>query len=378
MRRNLLQFLSLTAVVVLLSAFAFAQDSRVLSAAGDIYVISAKAGGVNFIEGKVSIARKLGKSGLLLKGDNVEIGDKVSTGVDGKAEILLNPGSYVRLFNNSSLEFVSTDLDNLQIKLNGGSAIFEVFADKEFSVAINTPKTGFNLIQSGVYRIDVSADGAEKIEVWKGRAQIGNDEENIVKGGKAALIVNGQQQIEKFDREEKDELEIWSKERAKELAKINSKLERRAVTNSLINSFNSNAWNMYESFGVWVYNRSYGVNCFLPFGYGWRSPYGFGFGYNFWNYRLPQYVYYPPQNSNAVATNGGNNTSPTITEDTSKQRRPRFDIPPHERVRSVIREPQNDDNFDMKTPIRNAAPIIVSPQPASSSGDVKVRRNKGN
>ncbi len=262
MRRNLLQFLSSTAIVVLLSAFAFAQDSRVLSAAGDIYVISAKAGGVNFIEGKVSIARKAGKSGLLLKGDNVEIGDKVSTGADGKAEILLNPGSYVRLSNNSSFEFVSTNLDNLQIKLNSGSAIFEVFADKEFSVAINTPKTDFNLIQSGVYRIDVSADGAEKIEVWKGRAQIGNDEKNIVKGGKAALIVNEQQQIEKFDRDEKDELEIWSKERAKELAKINSKLERRAITNSLINSFNSNTWNMYDSFGVWVYNRTFGVNCF--------------------------------------------------------------------------------------------------------------------
>jgi hypothetical protein len=375
MRRNLLQVLSSTAIVVLLSVFAFAQDSRVLSAAGDIYVISAKAGGVNFIQGKVSIARKIGKSGLLLKGDNIEIGDKISTGADGKAEILLNPGSYVRLSNNSSLEFVSTNLDDLQIKLNGGSAIFEVFADKEFSVAVNTPKTGFNLIQSGIYRIDVPADGTEKIEVWKGRAQIGNDENNIVKGGKAALIVNGQQQVEKFDRDEKDELEIWSKERAKELAKINSRLERRAMTSSLINSFNSSAWNMYESFGVWVYNRAYGTHCFLPFGYGWRSPYGFGFDYNFWNYRLPQYVYYPPQNSN-TATNGNVNTQPASGNLPVKER-VRFDIPPYERVKVDTRTRMNDDNFDPITTGRSSAPVFVTPAPVPA-GEVRMKPGKGN
>lgn len=27
--------------------------------------------------------------------------------------------------------------------------------------------------------------------------------------------------------------------------------------------------------------------CFLPFGYGWRSPYGYGFGNGLWYYDLP-------------------------------------------------------------------------------------------
>ncbi|MGI9055810.1 MAG: FecR domain-containing protein, partial [Pyrinomonadaceae bacterium] len=180
MRRNLLQVLSSITIALLLSAFVFAQDSRVLSAAGDVYVISAKAGGVNFIEGKVSVARKQGRSGLLLKGDKVEISDKVSTGANGKAEILLNPGSYLRLSENSTFEFVSTELENLRLKLKTGSAIFEVFADNEFKVTVDTPKTNFYLVKSGIYRIDIAADGTEKIEVWKGRAQIGESEENIV------------------------------------------------------------------------------------------------------------------------------------------------------------------------------------------------------
>ena len=370
MRRNLLRFLSSTAIVVLLSAFAFAQDSRVLSAAGDVYVISAKAGGVNYVEGNVSVGRKNGKSGLLLKGDNIEISDKISTGANGKAEILLNPGSYVRLAGNSSLEFVSTELDNLQIKLKSGSAIFEVFADKEFSVAVNTPKTDFNLVQSGVYRIDLLPDGTEKIEVWKGRAQIGGSEADIIKGGKAALIVNGQQQVEKFDRDETDEFENWSRLRAKDLAKINSKLERKLMKSSLLNSFNQSGWNMYDSFGLWVYSSAYGANCFLPFGYGWRSPYGFGFGHNFGNLNLPWYVYNPPVYPNMVP-----NVNNNPTNGTTVKQRIKFDTPPYEKVRGSGAPLPNDSNVDAGFPARTLAP---APAPMPPTGVVIMKSGKDN
>jgi hypothetical protein len=369
MKRNLLRVLSSMTIALLLSAFTYAQDSRVLSAAGDMYVISAKAGGVNFVEGKVSVARKKGKSGYLLKGDGIEINDKVSTGANGKAEILLNPGSYLRLAENSTFEFVSTELDNLQIKLNSGSAIFEVFADDEFRVAIDTPKTNFYLIQSGVYRIDILPDGSEKIEVWKGRAQIGQAENNIIKGGKLAVISNGGQQIGKFDRDDKDNFEVWSKERAKELAKINSKLEKQNVKTSLINSFNRRGWNLYDSFGVWVYNGSFGSYCFLPFGYGWRSPYGFGFGYNFYDYRLPWYIYNQPPIQATVR----NNTSPT--DSNVKPRSARI-VPPFGRIRGIdTRDPVNNDMLDQSTPIRNASPIVIVPPSSPDSKGAKIRDN---
>ena len=374
MKRNLLRVLSSMTIVLLLSAFTYAQDSRVLSAAGDMYVISAKGGGVNFVEGKVSIARKQGKSGYLLKGDSIEINDKVSTGASGKAEILLNPGSYLRLAENSTFEFVSTELENLQIKLNSGSAIFEVFADDEFRVAIDTPKTNFFLIQSGIYRIDILPDGSEKIEVWKGRAQIGQAENNIIKGGKFAVIKNGQPQIEKFDRDEKDDFEVWSKARAKELAKINSKLERQTVKTSLINSYNQRGWNLYDSFGVWIYNSFYGSYCFLPFGYGWRSPYGYGFGYNFNDYRLPWYVYnQPPTNSQTPVVNN----NPTIA-DQRIAKPSRAIVPPFERVRgNEVREPVNNDMYDQRTPARNSSPMLIPP-PASSAPATNGAKTRDN
>ncbi len=352
MKKSLLQIFVLTAASVFLSGFAYAQqDSRVTSAAGDMYVISAKAGGVNYVEGKVAVARKNAKSGYLIKGDNVEIGDRVVTGTDGKAEILLNPGSYVRLGEKSAFEFVSTNLEDLKLKLNSGSAIFEVFAGKDFLVSVMTPQANFYLIESGIYRIDVLPDGTKKIEVWKGKAQIGDKTGTIVKGGKVATIQNGQLALTKFDRDEKDALETWSKLRAKELAKINSTLQRRAMRDTLLNSYNSNNWNFYNSFGLWVYDRFSSNFCFLPFGYGWSSPYGYGFNYDFWSYRFPRYVYTQPPPGNAGSQNpGGNNANTAIGSSinpSNSVRSERLSTPPFQRLGGFgTRGNSNPDVFD--------------------------------
>ncbi|HMJ09157.1 MAG TPA: FecR domain-containing protein, partial [Pyrinomonadaceae bacterium] len=148
----------IAAIVSALGAQAsFAQDKTIAAAAGDKYVISARAGGVNYTEGTVGIVRKRGTSGRLFKGDTIEIGDRVSTGADGRAEILLNPGSYLRIGGESAFQFGSTALDDLLIKLDRGTSILEVFAGNEFVVTLKSPKATFKLIQSGVYRFDVAA-----------------------------------------------------------------------------------------------------------------------------------------------------------------------------------------------------------------------------
>lgn len=294
------------ALVVLSFGAASAQDKK--PAAADKYVISAKAGGVNFVEGSTTVERKNGKSGLLVKGDNLEVGDRVSTAADGKTEILLNPGSYLRVGGDSAFEFAATSLDDLKINLTRGSAIFEVFADEEFRVAVATPKSDFHLIRSGIYRVDVDADGKGSIEVWKGRAQVGESEDNIVKSGREANLENGTLAVAKFDRDNKDEFELWSRGRAKELAKVVSRLQRRTLRTALMNSYMGRGWNMYDSFGLWVYDP-FGRNyCFLPFGWGWRSPYGYGFGGYIGGYNLPPVVYNPPVRSGGTTPTGGTQT----------------------------------------------------------------------
>lgn len=300
MKNLMSRLFGIAITAVLLAAAVPAQNDAVSAAAGDKYVISAKAGGVNFVSGVVAVVREAGKSGRLLKGDRLEIGDRVSTGADGKAEILLNPGSYLRLGPLSAAEFISTDLDDLQVRLDSGSGIFEVFATSDFKVIVSTPKSKLTLVDSGVYRIDVDAAGAGKVAVWKGKAYFGDDQASVVKGGREGSMNGNALAVAKFDRDDKDELEAWSKDRAKELAKITGRLERDTMRTALMRSFLGRQWNVYNSFGLWVYDPFRGVNCFLPFGWGWGSPYGYGFGNSLWYYNLPWVVYNPPTGGGPV------------------------------------------------------------------------------
>jgi hypothetical protein len=343
MKKNLLFAISIAALGVLFSTFVFAQDDKTVSAAGELYVISAKAGGVNYVEGKVSVARKDGKSGLLLKDDKLEIGDKISTGADGKVEILLNPGSFARLGENSTFEFASTNLENLKLKLLSGSAIFEVYADDEFKVSVELPKAAVELTKSGVYRVDVLPEGNGKISVWKGKVILNDEAE--VKGGKSAIINGKQATIAKFDRDNKDALDIWSQLRAKESAKINARLQQGRLSSTLLNSFNRGGWNMYNTFGLWVFDRFTGRWCFLPFGSGWGSPYGYDYGFSMWDCRMPQYVYTPPTNP-VNPTNPGNSITPAQAQ-INRERSENSRTPTFQRFENNQRtESRGDSNTD--------------------------------
>jgi hypothetical protein len=249
----------------------------------------------------VRVARQNGSSGLLVKGDALQIGDKVSTGADGIAEILLNPGSYVRLGGNSTFSFKTTSLEELQIELTSGSAILEVFAAKEFQVFVSTPKAKYVLIETGVYRVDVSDDQNARLRVWKGRARV-NDSEDSVKGGRSATMgASGAVAISRFDRDEKDALDNWSKTRGKDLAEATARLQRANLRTSLMRSFLGRRWNVYNSFGLWISDPFYG-SCFLPFGYGWNSPYGFSYRSWLGWYHLPPIIYYPPSTGSGTPT----------------------------------------------------------------------------
>lgn len=294
MRKYLSIIISIGAISLLLSVAVFAQGTRSVSPTADKYVISAEAGNVNFIEGPVTISRTTGRSGYLLKGDRIKIGDRISTEANSKVEVLLNPGSYLRLGGNSSFEFLDTSLDNLQVQLNRGSAMFEVITTNDFTFTIMTPKADFNVVKSGIYRVDVLEDGTGRIEVRKGRATIGDDDEARVKKGRSATVDGDSVAVERFDRGERDNLEEWSRDRAKQLDRINDRLERDNLRNSMIYGFDARRWSFYDSFGLWVYDPFSFNYCFVPFGYGWRSPYGYKYGRDIWYFRLPRYIYYAP------------------------------------------------------------------------------------
>ncbi|MDQ2747280.1 MAG: FecR family protein [Acidobacteriota bacterium] len=371
MKKSLWYIFSFALLTVLFAVPNFAQNEqragRNVSAGANSYVISAKAGGVNYVEGGVVVARKTGRSGLLLKGDALEIGDVVSTGKAGKAEILLNPGSFARLAENSKFELTTTALEDLQLKLIAGSAIFEVITDNEFTFAVNTPKAKFLVVKTGVYRVDILSDGTSKIEVWKGKAQIGDVYATEVKSGREAVVNGSDVTVAKFDRSEKDDFEIFSKGRAKELAKVNANLQNRDVRSSLINSFYGSRWNLNDSYGLWIFNPQYGSCAFLPFGYGWNSPYGYYYSSDIWHYNLPPVIYYPPVRTPNNTNLPSIRTTPPDVKETragrDKEAESKDQIrPPYARVQREIGQSPSIGDPNSSSPFPNSG---RQPSPSS-------------
>ena len=362
MNSRLIRFFAICLCCVIASVGASAQDETI-TAAGQRFVISAKAGGVNYVEGSVGVVRKIGTSGHLIKGDTLEIGDRVSTGPDGKAEILLNPGSFLRLGGNTAFEFKTTSLDDLQLRLDRGSAIFEVFAAEEFKVAVGAPKSKYLLTETGVYRLDVLEDGSARLEVWKGLAMVGGSAEYFKGGRVATTTPAGTTSMSKFDRDDMDALDIWSKARGKELARITARLKDRNVRTALMRTFLGRGWNMYGSFGLWVFDPFYGGYVFLPFGRGWSSPYGYGYNCYIGWYNLPPVIWYPPTTGGS-----GNPTPPTVTPIVSAGTRD--PIPPFVRLEQTMGGSRGGGRFDSGGGYDASSGSSSSPSysPPSSSG----------
>jgi FecR-like protein len=269
--------------IVLVAVLSVMLPAAVAAQNRERFGISAKAGGVNAVVGRVMVTRKDQEPQLLSQTENISAAETVSTGTASNAEILLNPGSYLRLDENSEFKFEDISLDSLQLRLVRGSAIIEAtgVADMNLGIKIATPHAEFTIMRSGVYRLNVQSDASE-MAVRKGRASFGPNKTDIVKGGNTITIGKGFSAQGKLAKE-KDTFEAWSKQRAEFLAKANERLSARAL-NGYLSNFN--AWDPWfwgrNRFGLWTFSSRFGCYTFLPFYYGWSSPYGHWYGNFYW------------------------------------------------------------------------------------------------
>src|SRR5712691_4922455 len=146
------------------------------------FVISAKAGGVNSVTGRVLVTRA-GNSQLLTAQDDLTAGDLVTTGAASQVEVLLNPGSYLRVGENSGFELADNSLEKLRVRLIKGSAIVEATGldEIELHITIVTEQARVVVARRGVYRINAAVDSTELL-VRKGRARINDNPLNVIKG----------------------------------------------------------------------------------------------------------------------------------------------------------------------------------------------------
>jgi hypothetical protein len=209
--------------------------------------------------------------------DDLNSGDRVRTAYDGRVEILLNPGSYLRLGGNSEVELLDNSLANLEVRLLRGTAIVEATGadDLELNIGISTPHTRLAIVRHGLYRLNVIPEDATELIVRKGRVIL-SDSHMKVKGGNKVVFSATNVVVAKLTKEEKknkDDVETWSKDRAETLAKANRKITDRML-NSAFASYRDPFGVNSRAFGLWFFNDRLGCYTFLPYFYGWGSPYG--------------------------------------------------------------------------------------------------------
>jgi hypothetical protein len=189
----------------------------------------AQPGTVNYVEGAASL------NGETLNNKNVgnatlEAGQELNTAA-GKAEVLLTPGVFLRLDDNSAVKMVSPDLTLTQVELEKGRAAVEVdeIHDQNNLEIIDHGVTT-RLDKTGYYEFDANQPEAM---VFKGmaKAEVGDGKWREIKSHHELALTgepNGQPLTKEkpidFDTRATDELYNWNNLRSQYLAEANNQM----------------------------------------------------------------------------------------------------------------------------------------------------------
>src|SRR5580693_1831078 len=134
----------------------------------------ARPGTVNYVEGQAA----MGGQSLDAKSVGAELGEGQSvTTLNGKAEILLTPGVFLRLGPNSSAKLVAAGLADTQVQLDQGRAMIEVdqiFPENHLRVMQGS--FAIELQKKGLYDFDVARN---QVRVFDGEALVTEDAHRI-------------------------------------------------------------------------------------------------------------------------------------------------------------------------------------------------------
>jgi hypothetical protein len=221
--------------------------------------------GAVFLEGKQLIAKDIGSVEL-------NVNEVLSTAT-GKAEILLTPGVFFRLDNNSAVKMISPSITPTQVELERGRAAVEVdelYPQNDLEVMDGGVTT--QLVKTGFYEFSTNNP---TIEVFVGKAaiQVGGGKYKVVKGHHEITLADAaRDKPASFNTHDAtDNLYNWSSLRSQYLAEANNEI---AGEYAGVAGFNPGwYWDPY----MWDYTFI-GMNPYWsPFGFGFYPPWWGGF-----------------------------------------------------------------------------------------------------
>jgi hypothetical protein len=245
-------------------------------------------GTVNYVEGQASIgAQPLNDKSV--GSAKLAAGQALSTD-NGRAEILLTPGIFLRIDANSSVRMISPGLADTIVNLEKGRAMVDVAEIRpENNVRIGEKGSNIQLLKPGLY--DFEADQGT-IRVFDGKAEVQTPGRRIElkSGHQLSLNSTGKLKARSFDRKaEADDFYRWASLRSAYLAEANIDAARTYAGGAgwSPSAWYGDGWYWDPGFDAYTFIPGDGI-FFDPFGWGFYSPWmAFGapyFGYGFGGY----------------------------------------------------------------------------------------------
>lgn len=251
-------------------------------------------GTVNYVEGAVYLDGKpLGRDSV---GSAAMAAGQVLETHQGKAEILLDPGIYLRVGDQSAVKMISASITPTKVEILRGKAGVEV--DQLFKqnvLQIDTHGITTQLVKTGYYQFDAN-DGTLKVFSGQAEVEYAPNQWQKVKGKREVALVAGSEQKEaKFTpNPQQDPLMAWSKLRSQYLAEANQQMAPYYYGPGFYPGWywNPGLWG-YTYLGWGPFNSPFGWG-FYPPGWGWGwGGWGWGGFYGIGFYRAPHHHYLP-------------------------------------------------------------------------------------
>ncbi|HLK63549.1 MAG TPA: FecR domain-containing protein [Bryobacteraceae bacterium] len=280
--RNLVLFAGLVAVSVIPAA---AQP-----------VIAAKSGTIAKAEGKVFLGDQVIEESLTKFPDIKENG--VVRTEEGRAEVLLTPGTVLHLGENSSFRLVTNRLIDTRLELLTGSAVLDAEQiQKDTNVTLVLKDGTITFGKAGHYRFDAEP---ARIKVFEGTADVQLRGQHIEVGSGKMLGLTGEVALaEKFDRNDTDSLDNWARRRCEIMAMANV-----SSAKSVYNSYSPVA-----AGGMWSWNPYFGLYTYIPGSGRFCDPL---YGYCYWSPGTVNRIFYQPPPALYTGNSGGG-YSPSYT-----------------------------------------------------------------
>jgi hypothetical protein len=249
------------------SAGMAALATAMLIAPGARAAQTAAPGTLNYVQGQVSLE---GRPLSTQQVGHVEVqpDQMLSTG-QGKAEVLLSPGVFLRIGDNSQVRMISNDLVDPRVDVVHGEAMVEVdYLPKQAGLDVTERGADASLLKEGLYKFNAEEG---QIAVVDGKARItDNGSSKEIGKGKEVVLNGGPLKDVKFDRKAEDSLYQWSNVRAQYLAEANQSTARNIYVMGGGGWWGPGwYWNPYFAMYSWVPGSGF---FWSPFGYPFFSP----------------------------------------------------------------------------------------------------------